>query len=360
MPSGRCFNQLVVGRALRRAGVALLVAITIHALAADVEAVPGGIVPQVEAGKRIYLPSQFLRFAPQTAADIVGQIPGFSVTNVSNNRGLGEASQNVLINGQRITGKGNDAMAVLRRIPVTAVVQMEIVDGATLDITGLAGHVLNVLTAPDKVQGNFIWRPAIRERIQDHWPGSEVSLSGKSGIGDFSLGFRWDGFRGGGWGRELEYRPASDLSLWRDRQPLFANDQPKLSGSLSRTTTSGSIWNLNASVDRQHFRRRVYTRYQIPGEPAVTETSRGDERKWRTELGGDYEFGLGLGRLKLVGFFSERDGPNSNLLTSLEDGATVPTGSRFSRDATEGERVGRAEYRWRRWDADWTVSTELA
>src|SRR5688500_11325896 len=55
---------------------------------ADAEPVPGGIVPQVDEGKRIYLPSQFVRFAPQTAADIVGQLPGFSVTNVSNNRGL--------------------------------------------------------------------------------------------------------------------------------------------------------------------------------------------------------------------------------------------------------------------------------
>ena len=61
--------------------------------------------------------AQFARFSPQTAADVVAQIPGFSVTNVSNDRGLGEASQNVLINGQRITGKGNDANAVLRRIP---------------------------------------------------------------------------------------------------------------------------------------------------------------------------------------------------------------------------------------------------
>ena len=118
-----------------------------------------GIVPLIENGKRIYTVAQFARFSPQTAADVVAQIPGFSVSNVSNDRGLGEASQNVLINGQRITGKGNDANTVLRRIPVNTIRRLEIMDGAMLDISGLSGHVLNVLTEQAGMQGNFTWRP---------------------------------------------------------------------------------------------------------------------------------------------------------------------------------------------------------
>lgn len=319
-----------------------------------------GIVPLIEDGKRIYQPSQFARFAPLNAADLAGQIPGFSVTGVSSDRGIGEATQNVLINGQRITGKGNDAMAVLRRIPVSAVIRLEIVDGAMLDISGLSGHVLNVLTQPDSVQGSFAWRPQIRERIPDHWPAGDLNLSGNSVIGDFSLGLRWDGFRGGGWGTETEYRPATDVTVVRVRDPRFANDLPKLSGSLGRRLASGSIWNVNASVDYQHFRRRVITRFQLPGEPLTTETSSGSNKKWRTELGSDFEFALGPGRLKLVGFFSARSGPNVNEFTTLPDGASVPTGSRFGRDSTEGERVGRAEFRWKQWAADWTLSGEMA
>ena len=69
---------------------------------------------------------------------------------------------------------------------------------------------------------------------------------------------------------------------------------------------------------------------------------------------------LGAGRLKLIGFYTQRWGPNFNELTTQPDGATVPTGSRFSRDSTEGERVLRSEYRWRGWDADWTLSAEAA
>jgi hypothetical protein len=319
-----------------------------------------GIVPVIENGKRIYSAAQFARFAPQNAADIVQQIPGFSVTGVSNDRGLGEASQNVLINGQRITGKGNDAMAVLRRIPVKAVLSLEIMDGAMLDISGLSGHVLNVLTEQGSLQGNFSWRPQLRERVGNHWTAGEVSVSGKNGFGDFTLGLRMDGFRGGGWGGETQYRPATDVSLWRAQTSRFANDIPKISGSFSRKSDAGSIWNMNASVDRQKFRRRVNTLYQLPAQPQTTELRRGENLKWRTEIGTDYEFAVGAGKLKLVGFFSERDGPNSNTLESQVEGAPQPTGSRFSRDSTEGERVIRTEYRWEGGGSDWSLSAEAA
>ncbi|HUG73378.1 MAG TPA: hypothetical protein VMK82_08155 [Steroidobacteraceae bacterium] len=319
---------------------------------------PAGMVPVIEDGRRIYTVGQFARFAPQTAADLVGQIPGFSVTSVSNERGLGEATQNVLINGQRITGKGNDAMGVLRRIPVSAVLRLEILDGAMLDISGLSGQVLNVLTEHGGVQGNFAWRPQFRERIPAHWSAGEVNVSGKANIGDYTLGLRWDGFRGGGWGGQTEVRPADGISFWRTQSSRVANDSPRLSGSFNRKTAAGSIWNLNASLQREHFRRYVPTTYQLPGDPLTTEISRGSNRKWRSEIGADYEFSLGTGRLKLVGFFFERAGPNSNELTRLKEGQTVPTGTRFTRDSTEGERVGRAEYRWRALDSDWNLSAE--
>jgi outer membrane receptor for ferrienterochelin and colicins len=320
-----------------------------------------GLVPLVEDGKRIYTVDQFARFSPQTAADVVAQIPGFSVTNVSNDRGLGEASQNVLINGQRITGKGNDANAVLRRIPASTVRRLEVLDGAMLNISGLSGHVLNVLTDQKGVQGNFAWRPRIRERVPEHWYPGEVNVSGETGVGDFSLGLRWDGFRGGGWGRELETHPGTGVSLLREYPaPRFAGDTPKLSGTFSRKTDAGSIWNFNASIDRNHFRRKIDTLYQFPGQPRTTESNRGDELRWRTEIGTDYEFGLGGGRLKLIGFFVQRPASTSSQQTTLVDGSSVATGSRFSRESTEAERVLRGEFRWKALGGDWTVSTEGA
>lgn len=217
-----------------------------QALAAEPQVPAAGIVPLVEDGRRIYTPGQFARFAPQTAADLVAQIPGFSITGVSGNRGLGEATQNVLINGQRITGKGNDAMSVLRRIPVESVRRLEIVDGASLDISGLSGQVLNVLAEQSSLQGNFVWRPQIRERIRDHWPPGEVNVSGSSGLGDFSLGLRWDGFSGGGWGVEREVRePERTLQVSyvdrRDGPVAYTRDSPLHFGRIYRLQVSGTF-----------------------------------------------------------------------------------------------------------------------
>jgi outer membrane receptor for ferrienterochelin and colicins len=345
--------------------VCLSLAVSSHVAAADaVPIVPAeastGIVPTIENGRRIYSAAQFARFAPQTAADIAQQIPGFSITEVSDDRGLGEASQNVLINGQRITGKGNDAEAALRQIAVKSIRRLEIIDGATLNISGLSGDVLNVLTEQDTVQGNFALRPQIRERIKDYWTAGDASVSGKAGRGDFTLGLRVNGFRGGGWGTETELRPATNLTVLRDAERRFSNDAPRLSGSYKFKSESGSLWNTNASVEHQYFRRRSTNIYQLPNEGVTTELSRGSNKKWRTEIGSDYEFALGVGRLKLVGFYSQDMGPNSNELTRLRTDRSVPTGSRFSRESKEGERVLRSEYRWKALSGDFTLSAEGA
>lgn len=323
-----------------------------------------GIEPAIEEGKRIYTVEQFARYAPQTAADVVNQIPGFSVTSVSNDRGLGEASQNVLINGQRITGKGNDALTVLRRIPASTVQRFEIVDGAMLDISGLSGHVLNVVTEQGSLQGNFSWRPQYRQRLGMHWPESEVNVSGKSPLGDFTAGLRWNGFRGGSWGGETEHRyepdPADDVEFFREEESRFGFASPRLSGSLNHVGDGGSILNLNGSVSFNRDRRRGFTTYQVPGQLPVTERSTGRNRRWSTEIGVDQEFAAGPGRLKFIGFYNQRRGPNVDTLTSLVDGATIPEGLRFTRESTQGERVGRAEYRWGALQSDWTLSGEAA
>jgi outer membrane receptor for ferrienterochelin and colicins len=317
-----------------------------------------GIVPQVEGRRRLYTVEQFARFAPLNAADVVSQIPGFSVSNVSTERGLGEASQNVLINGQRITGKNNDAMTMLRRIPIKSVLRLELVDGATLDIGGLAGDVVNVITDQQGIEGNYTWRPQFRERgIKDHLPAGDLNLSGKSTFGDFTAGLRWDGFRGGGHGEEVEYRPATDVTLLRRREPQFGFDAPKLSVSFSHPGAAGSIWNINASVDRARDIRHVVTRFQEEGEPPTTDDSRGRTQKWRTEVGTDYEFPLATGKLKLVGFFSQKQGPNDDVFIRTEEGSR-PTGSRFLQDSAEGERVARAEFRWKDLGTDWRLSAE--
>ena len=110
--------------------------------------------------KRVYAPADFARFAPKTAYDMLSQVPSFTIRNVdTSERGLGQASENVLINGQRIANKLG-AVDQLQRTPASSVDRIEIVDAASLGIAGLAGQVANVIlkTATGKGGGQFEYR----------------------------------------------------------------------------------------------------------------------------------------------------------------------------------------------------------
>jgi hypothetical protein len=322
----------------------------------DLTALP----PTLLDGSQVYAVEQFSRFAPQTAADLAQQIPGFSISGVSNDRGLGDASQNVLINGQRITGKGNNAQTALARIPVNSVLRLEIIDGARLSISGLSGQVLNVVTRQEGVKGNFVWRPQIRERgIADHWLNAEANLAGKLGAGSYTLGISNNGFRGGGRGNEL-VRDASDALLFTRKQRMaVGNDRPRLAATYSTTTDGGSLFNVNAKAEKLRFDRRSTSDFQISGNPAVSELRSGGVKQWNTEIGTDYDFALAEGRLKLVGFYTYKHDVPSNEFRSTAAGSPT-TGQQFNRLSNEGETVLRTEYRWKALEGDWTVSAEAA
>jgi outer membrane receptor for ferrienterochelin and colicins len=92
---------------------------------------PGGeaTVPN-GAGKQVYTPADFERFAPKTAYDMLVQVPSFTIRQADQDRGLGQASENVLINGQRIANKTGGAVDELRRIAAASVERIEIVDAS--------------------------------------------------------------------------------------------------------------------------------------------------------------------------------------------------------------------------------------
>ena len=105
-----------------------------------------------------FVPADFAQYAPRTALDMVSQIPGFSISGSDGSRGFGQASQNVLINGQRISSKSTSARDALSRIPATNVEKIEIVDGASLDIPGLSGQVANVTAKANGISGTWTYR----------------------------------------------------------------------------------------------------------------------------------------------------------------------------------------------------------
>ena len=63
--------------------ILLITACAAAMAAGQVSAQPAEPLSYVEDGKHIYLPGYFERFAPQTAADMVFNLPGFQVRQAS-------------------------------------------------------------------------------------------------------------------------------------------------------------------------------------------------------------------------------------------------------------------------------------
>ncbi|MDP8914001.1 MAG: TonB-dependent receptor plug domain-containing protein [Pseudomonadota bacterium] len=321
-------------------------------------------VPRVAAtveGAKTYTPADFARFAPRNAADMLRQVPGFIIQRPDERRGLGEAGGNVLINGRRISGKSNDALTELGRIPARSVQRIEIVDGATLNVPGLSGQVANVIATLGGSSGQFVWRPEIRARNADPLLlRGEASLSGTMGPIGYTIGLRNEAFRGGGAGPGLILGPDGTLLETRDELIRVRGDRAKLSSSFKYEAPGGSIGNLNLSYGRFWFQNREVSERSARPQVDRVRRVRTTEQDYSYEIGGDYELALGGGRLKLIGLHQFEHSPVvSAAITSFADSAPN-AGSRFTRTGDESETIARAEYRWRSGGSDWQVSAEGA
>lgn len=318
-------------------------------------------VPAAAAGATSYTPTDFARFSPKTALDMLRQVPGFIIQEADERRGLGQASANVLINGQRFSGKSNDVVTELTRISIDNVVRMDIVDGATLDVPGLSGQVANVITTSTGMAGSFAWRPQIRaRRTEARLTNGEASISGEAAGFDYTVSFANDSFRNGNAGPEIVFTPDRTIIDRRDEVLYVYGEQPRLSASIKRESQAGSILNLNGAIGIFHQDVDEKSLRSGPGQVDRDRRLHEQEREWNYELGGDYEFGLGDGRLKFIGLRRFEHSPFSQTLTiDFADGSSRQ-GDRFEQVADEAETIARTEYRWKGGGGDWQVSAEGA
>jgi hypothetical protein len=94
------------------------------------------------------------------------RVPGFAIQQAVQERGLGQATGNVLLNGQRISNKSDDVVTQLGRVPAGNVVRIEIADAATLDIPGLSGQVANIIVrSGGAISGQFSYSPEFRTNL---------------------------------------------------------------------------------------------------------------------------------------------------------------------------------------------------
>jgi hypothetical protein len=318
-------------------------------------------LPATASTTRTYTPDDFARFAPRTALDMLNQVPGFAIRVVEERRGFGQGSGNVVINGERISGKSNDAVTELNRIPAARVVRIDVVDGATLGIPGLAGQVANIVIKAGSVEVNYEWTPSYRPKIdQFRFADGSVSASGSRGPLSFSLGLDTNSYAGGGIGPEFVTDPTGRLIDFREENGHFFGYQPRLSGSLKYERATGEVANLNGIYERTYGNQREISIRTGIGSPDRDRRFRSGDRSWSYELGGDYEFGLGGGRLKIIGLRRDGHSPTFSLVTTSFAGGRPAEGTRYEVEADETEAIARAEYRWKTGASSWQMSVEGA
>jgi hypothetical protein len=331
-------------------------------------ATPAGTTPeptaasatQAPAAGQVYEPAFFERFAPQTAFDMVRNIPGFSLERGEDRRGFGQGGDNVLINGRRLSGKSNGVFEVLGRIGASSVIRIEIVDGATLRMPGLSGQVANIVTKPQGVTGRWRLESQLRSDTAPSKRGG-VNLSGESGPVTWTLGVNVDGGNGGGEGPERVTDAFGRLTDLRQEQAESSGMGTGVNASMTYQGRQGDVLNLSVSADFPDFTGREISLRSGQGQPDRTRVFQDWYQGSSTGVGADYEFGVGGGRLKLIGLSSqETDSYRSDLLQGTSNGAPL-TGSRFFSEGESGESILRAEFSPPGFlGGDWQVATEAA
>lgn len=358
MPSGHQARPLLL------AGTALFAMISASAQAAEPDPVlPAATAPAAgrEAGAQVYPAEFFARFAPRTALEMLTKVPGFVIRDEGGQRGLGQASANVLVNGQRLTGKSEDTFAQLGRIAAKNVERIELVDAATLDVPGLTGQVANLIVKEDGVSGNFAYRFEARARFTSPLHNRfEASLSGKLGEVGYTLGLSNLSHRGGAGGEGLIRAADGTLLERRDDVILSYFDAPKVSLALKYAGASGIAANFNGSFAQEYWRLTIDDARRPVGDVARDRAIRERDNERNYELGADVALPLGPGTLKLIGLLRGEFEPLSAQSVVTYADNRPPTGDRFEQDSDARERIVRAEYGWKQGGADWQLSAEAA
>ena len=107
----------------------------------------GAASPQAVAG---YPAAFFAPYQPNTALDMVFRLPGFTLDTGASVRGFVGAAGNVLVDGERPTSKDDSLDEILRRIPASTVVRIEIIRGGAPGVDMQGKTVLaNIVRRPD-------------------------------------------------------------------------------------------------------------------------------------------------------------------------------------------------------------------
>lgn len=240
----------------------------------------------------------FDQFQPVSVNDMVSRIPGIGLAlgGRGRGRGLGGGAGEILINGQRITGKSNEGRSQLSRISADDVDYIEIIRGTSeeIDVRG-GGQVVNIVLRAAQSRSS-IAAEISTDRMQDGKlaPGARLSYSGKNGNLNYLFHIQSDPNYVNQVIRESSFDPEDDATERRLEESTRDQTNYETSVNLGYQFEKSMV-QLNALYGQTApptdiTRGIIGLAEDNPSVNLEREANQGRRDNW--ELGGDYEYSL--------------------------------------------------------------------
>lgn len=335
---------------------AILTLSSLAALSVAANAEEGTANDAESASTVVYDANYFSEFYPVSANDMLNRIPGIGLAlrGGGNGRGLGSGAGEVLINGQRMSGKANEGRSQLSRIAADQVEYIEIIRGTAegMSVRG-GGQIVNVvlLDAPS-LSSTTVELRTDRTRDGKIDPGGQISFSGQNGDLNYLLHFEADPRYRAERGREYSYNALGELQEVRFQSQDREEKRLQLSGSLGYAFENSTV-QFNALMETQGDAPAELNRsiQQLANNSLKFEREKKRSMRDNWEIGGDYEYSFDNNSIyRFLFIVNDRDSE------SQRDRFDV-LGDEFEKNlfllnqGRDRERIARSSYSWSLADA---------
>jgi len=315
--------------------------------ASRIAALPVETQPQV-----VEYPSEFFaRYQPNTALDMVRQLPGFQLDDGDNTRGFTTAAGNILLNSRRPSVKQDSPSAILARIPASNVVRIDLIRGQVRGIHTRGQSVVANLLLREEAPVSVRWEAFVHKNTDNDviQPGGAISLTHSwSGI-DYNTGIRGDRHaHNNSNGSRNTYDGVGNLT--EDRIDSAINKHLTITGNLNASTWVGeTLLQLNTSLGLDDTTDLVVAN-RVPQAIGSTPRKETYDRAYKShdiELGVNAERSLQedlMGKVILLFTHVDRTERSDQIIQNSAGLQTLFRTGDIGTLTTEG--IGRLEFDW--------------
>jgi hypothetical protein len=298
-----------------------------------------------------YAPDYFSAYSPVTAYDMVRQVPGFSIDNGAQVRGLADTFANVLIDGERQSTKSESIVEILERIPVASIERIEFIreSVAGVDMRGQS-RVVNVVLRDGGEQQTTLNLSLVDWLGVSRWtPNGTISRNWDIGNSRLTLGAGFDQNAAPALHSETLQDAAGALIETRDERNSQNYVEISVNGNLTTRFDDESRLSLALTADEtsinNHFRSLVD---DAAGDRSRVElyAAQGDYTSWEGTVTYERPFTENLsGQIVLL---NQENTSVSNDIYTYAPTAGALSRSLYNSDVDSGERALRGTLSWER------------